>query len=78
MVASTNQVFLQWERQQIAQLFLSTVQPVFVAGKAPPTPDALFENEVFFNANSSSSGIMEVSELPPLAFDAKVFSIDSK
>ena len=51
---------------------------MFVAGKAPPTPDALFENEVFFNANSSNSGMMEVSELPPLAFDAKVFSIDSK
>ena len=56
----------------------ATVQPVFAAGNAPPMPEALFENEVFFRANSSSSGITETSALPPLAFEARVFSIDSR
>ena len=56
----------------------ATVQPVFVAGKAPPIPEALFEKEVFFRANSSNSGIIDTSALPPLAFEARVFSIDSR
>jgi len=54
-----------------------TVKAVPFADIAPPKPEDLLEKEVLSKASSSSSGMIDFSDWPPLFFDAMVFSMDS-